>query len=435
TRILKKIHDFLKRYIEKITIFIKRYLTYLGVGNLFENYGELSDPWTKWEASVVYGSFGQRTVAADTMMFHLGGRTYDLTVPSGDGYNSYSFIEYYDEDYGYWRLTDKQILARAYCNAEYWSGNIYIVNGLPGGSAPLGDLEIYDIETNSLTSGTPIPTPRGHAGSAMVNGKLYIVGGIGSDNIYTSKLEIYDTQTDSWSNGADLPAAIQTEMAAYNNKLYVLGGYDGSVHDEVYEYNIDSDSWTQIGTMPYPTSAHKLAVYDGFILSLGDFDQTDRVLKYDIANNNWTEYNSNILPRRHASAVLFNNKIYYVAGNSNEDGYYQYYRAVQSINTNDLVTSLSNEKISPTNFRLEQNYPNPFNPTTKITFTIPSEDIVSLSLYNSIGERIETLVSDKLKAGSYSYEYDATKLASGVYFYELNFADQWSETKKMLLLK
>ncbi|MCF8243041.1 MAG: hypothetical protein K9J16_16815, partial [Melioribacteraceae bacterium] len=45
-RILKKIHDFLKRYIEKITIFIKRYLTYLGVGNLFENYGELSDPWT-----------------------------------------------------------------------------------------------------------------------------------------------------------------------------------------------------------------------------------------------------------------------------------------------------------------------------------------------------------------------------------------------------
>jgi photosystem II stability/assembly factor-like uncharacterized protein len=88
----------------------------------------------------------------------------------------------------------------------------------------------------------------------------------------------------------------------------------------------------------------------------------------------------------------------------------------------------------PAEFTLEQNYPNPFNPRTKIRFHLPQSEQVTLTVFNSTGEKMETLVSQSLRAGTYSVEWNAQPYASGIYFYKLEAA-QYVQTRKMILLR
>lgn len=88
----------------------------------------------------------------------------------------------------------------------------------------------------------------------------------------------------------------------------------------------------------------------------------------------------------------------------------------------------------PDSFVLSQNYPNPFNPTTNIRFSLPRAVQVTVNVYNTIGQRIRTLVNRKMKAGSHSVMFNAGDLPSGVYIYRLK-ANGVSKSRKMLLLK
>ena len=88
----------------------------------------------------------------------------------------------------------------------------------------------------------------------------------------------------------------------------------------------------------------------------------------------------------------------------------------------------------PRNYQLAQNYPNPFNPSTVINFSIPASGITSLKVYNILGQEVATLVNKELTAGAYQFEFNASNLSSGVYFYKLQSND-YSEVKKMILMK
>ena len=110
-----------------------------------------------------------------------------------------------------------------------------------------------------------------------------------------------------------------------------------------------------------------------------------------------------------------------------------------------IITSVENEMENeftvPDNFSLSQNYPNPFNPTTKIRYSIPEAPLslgegqgVRLVIYDVLGKEIATLVDEFKPAGSYEVEFNADKLSSGVYFYQLN-SGSFVQTKKMILLR
>ena len=99
-----------------------------------------------------------------------------------------------------------------------------------------------------------------------------------------------------------------------------------------------------------------------------------------------------------------------------------------------IVISSNEDEQIVNNFELKQNYPNPFNPSTTITFSIPTSEFVTLKVYDVLGREVATLVNENLSAGSYSYNFDASNLTSGVYFYKLQ-AGKYSETKKMILSK
>ncbi|HTY11114.1 MAG TPA: T9SS type A sorting domain-containing protein [Bacteroidota bacterium] len=103
----------------------------------------------------------------------------------------------------------------------------------------------------------------------------------------------------------------------------------------------------------------------------------------------------------------------------------------------DPYTSLTGVKAvsqNPVSYTLSQNYPNPFNPSTKIDFAIQKAGAVTLKVYNILGQEVATLVNTELKAGSYSATFDASRLASGVYFYTIH-SGNFVQSKKMMLLK
>ena len=100
-----------------------------------------------------------------------------------------------------------------------------------------------------------------------------------------------------------------------------------------------------------------------------------------------------------------------------------------------FVTSINKEDSSlPNSFGLSQNYPNPFNPTTKITYSIPITSNVMITVYDVSGKEVVTIENCQKKAGTYTLLFNAEKLASGVYYYNLT-ANEFSSTKKFVILK
>ncbi len=102
--------------------------------------------------------------------------------------------------------------------------------------------------------------------------------------------------------------------------------------------------------------------------------------------------------------------------------------------TSVIATDIKNEGIQNYSFRLLQNYPNPFNPTTTFTFELSKPDKVRFSIFNMIGREVAVLQNNRLSAGSHSVNFDASNLASGMYFYRLKTADRVL-TKKFTLIK
>ncbi|WP_290663626.1 T9SS type A sorting domain-containing protein, partial [Ignavibacterium sp.] len=85
-------------------------------------------------------------------------------------------------------------------------------------------------------------------------------------------------------------------------------------------------------------------------------------------------------------------------------------------------------------YKLEQNYPNPFNPTTVISWQSPKGSHQTLKVYDILGNEVATLVDEYKESGRYKVEFDASKLASGVYIYRFS-AGNYVDVKKMIVVK
>jgi C1A family cysteine protease len=107
---------------------------------------------------------------------------------------------------------------------------------------------------------------------------------------------------------------------------------------------------------------------------------------------------------------------------------------IKALTINDPNDIGSDDNKIPESFTLEQNYPNPFNSSTNIGFRIPKNEFVTLKIYNLLAEEVATLLSGQLVAGSHTFEFSASDLASGVYIYQLQMGS-FVKTRKMILLR
>ncbi|MBK7107389.1 MAG: S8 family serine peptidase [Ignavibacteriae bacterium] len=147
------------------------------------------------------------------------------------------------------------------------------------------------------------------------------------------------------------------------------------------------------------------------MLNAGAWQKINNILN----NRNQYEYTDDI-------SKIMSNTISYRLKEINIDGTITYSSVVE-------VTG-----VIPLTYRLDQNYPNPFNPTTKISYTIPKQSKVTLTIYDILGNKIKTLVDKIEMPGIYNVIWDGNGYSSGIYFYRIQ-CDKYLETKKMLLLR
>ena len=106
----------------------------------------------------------------------------------------------------------------------------------------------------------------------------------------------------------------------------------------------------------------------------------------------------------------------------------------RALQVKDPVGTVAEDVRVPAQFSLRQNYPNPFNPSTTIQFSIPRAAHVALSIFNTLGQEVATLVSEELSPGAYTRQWNAAQTASGIYFCRLQ-AGGFTETKKLVVVR
>jgi outer membrane protein assembly factor BamB len=225
------------------------------------------------------------------------------------------------------------------------------------------------------------------------NGNVYAI-----DNISGKSLWIYPAFGAVKSTGALVENGLFNRMyiGTSNNMLHCISLIDGS---EIWIYvtssSIECPILFQNGRIYFGTM-------DGKVISLTDPAYNKIKESSFVSNNVWNTFQ----------------------GNNFRTG-----------NQADIASKLeSYDHKFPESFSLKQNYPNPFNPNTTIVFDLPKTIEVSLKVFNILGQEVATLISGRLSAGSYSYEWDASNLTSGVYLYRLQAGD-YVNTRKMVLMR
>jgi hypothetical protein len=98
------------------------------------------------------------------------------------------------------------------------------------------------------------------------------------------------------------------------------------------------------------------------------------------------------------------------------------------------LVGITEQPNTPQYFNLSQNYPNPFNPVTGIEFRVPYESDVKIKIFDISGKEIREIINDRLKAGKYRTEWNASEVSSGIYFCRL-ISGSYTQTRKMILVK
>jgi len=200
--------------------------------------------------------------------------------------------------------------------------------------------------------------------------------------------------------------------------------FAGTITGGAYRSTDDGNSWEKINTGLTNTYVNAFAMSgDGKLFTgtgwSGVFFSTNNGSQWSQINTGLTNYQINTL------AVDPDGKFIYAG---TDDGVW--YRPVSEITT---MLSENNDGI-PDRFFLHQNFPNPFNPSTQIKYSIPKSSQVTLKIFNTLGEDIETIVNEEKPTGTYELNWNAANLPSGVYFYRLQAGD-FTSVKKMILLK
>ena len=223
--------------------------------------------------------------------------------------------------------------------------------------------------------------------------------------------------------------------------------FAGTSNNGIYLSTNNGASWTSVSD-GLPKNPNRSSSYDGIIRfavysneksNLNLFAGTKHNGIFLSTNNgtNWLNVNTGLTdlntPVISVGALTVSNDYLYASIFS--DTVHNISRGVWRRPLSDMITS-ANEKSDkiPRNFTLFQNYPNPFNPTTTLSFVISHQSLVSLKVYNILGEEVAAIVNKELPAGNYKYQWNAGNLASGIYFYRLR-AGNFVDTKKLILIK
>jgi hypothetical protein len=342
---------------------------------------------------------------------------------------------------------------------------IYTLGGFnaPFPSPAVASFYEYDINTNIWTQLPDLPDPMFFAGAeGFEDSLIYIIGGM-QDNVADGDLlrinvTAYFANSMQFSDATPMPegtASFGHTFLDSERSLYITAGLTGvtgnfvpnniTLRGEIDISNRLQINWEYKTDRPLAVYAHydyiesedeiysaggsttggfdpSLAAY-GYLISTNIYDTEPDLPNPLMAYYGGTNYMS--LPiKPEIRRVAISGGITSGPALTNET--WVLTEIIQDIN--------SEAGDVPEEYSLMQNYPNPFNPSTTIQFSIPEEGFVSLNIFNSLGEKVSTLVSENINAGTYKYNWNASDLPSGIYFYSLT-AENFKQTKKLILIK
>jgi len=359
-----------------------------------EEYDPMTDSWDTTKASMPTARNSFSSSTANSKIYVFGGQTHAVTT-------SISSVEEYDPQTDTWdSIKTAMPDSRVASSASVIGGKIYVIGGwnyVGPNITPYRNVWVYDPLTDAWDDSTrmDMPTPRAYLSTSVFDGKIYAFGGGNATTTALSTVEAYDPVTNTWATKASMPAGRSYLMTdTLDGLMYVFGGSTGPFDPPM------PDAWA-----------------------------------YDPATNTWDDTTIMNMPAGLITSTCkeVGGKIY-ITGGSRTPWVFQPDSLV--LEYDPLITAIGKEdEYLPNTFSLEQNYPNPFNPTTNIAFSIPKSGFVTLKVYNILCEEVATLVSERLAAGKYKYDWDAGPLASGVYLYRLQADPGFSQTRKLVLLK
>jgi hypothetical protein len=387
--------------------------------------------------------------------------------------------------------TYANIPAASLYNACAWLGDTLYMHSPDGTGTPTTLIQRYSITGNSWSTGVPLPAPKTQGTLTRCGTKLYFIGGGaaagdgGSNTVYEYSAGAWTTMTPlpgnvsghaavNWGDSVIItvcgPWSTPTTNCYYfrpgtntsgtstpfggaarrshafgisGNKIFIACGFP--FQNDLWIGTIGSNAST-ITWAPGPTPPGVprsriggVGVCDKFYIIGGNNSagatSSDSTSVYNVNGNTWTVIPGKPAPvHNNEAAVTYKlvgdtSKIFCPGGSS---------LAATTLN-NDVIGCGGNvlgitQNGIPRVYSLGQNYPNPFNPTTTIKFEIPKSGLVKLVVFDILGREVTTLVNDFKQAGNYNISFDASSLASGVYFYKIE-ANDFVQTKKMLLIK
>jgi len=293
-------------------------------------------------------------------------------------------------------LTNQAIQDLAVSNDYYfaagWDGKIF---RSPKASADW--IEITDTLNSDYSSQILVST----------TGTLYYV--------YESGIVKSTNNGDNWINIGSSIGGYKFSIAEHPNGNLFIGTING-----VYRSSDEGTSWTEAGSGLTDGALSLIIHPDGSVFA-GGYKSLSR--SNDLGQT-WSLFDSGMENCR-ITDLAFGHSDVLLAVAENMGTY----------RTKWAITAIEKDPgIFVSDFNLDQNFPNPFNPVTKINFTISKPDLVSLKVYDILGNEVASLVQENLPAGKYSVQFNASDLSSGVYMYRLK-SGSFDRTRKMILIK
>jgi hypothetical protein len=257
---------------------------------------------------------------------------------------------------------------------------------------------------------------------ALHNGDSVAVTGVVAEDFDVTRIERQSTPPVVFTHNNPLPAPVVLPTSTF-----AAGVGNGNSNAERWEgMLVQFDNVVMPDSEPTFQDIYEFAVDDGSGAVL---------VRRDGTNHYTTTVNDSvgkILIRRGQHISYIRGIIYFAGGG----GGFRYKLVPRTDADFGIITGVDIDH-NPTvadRFSLAQNYPNPFNPSTTIRYTLPGTEFVTVRIFNLLGQQVETLVNQQQTAGEYTIHYDASRLSSGLYFYQLH-AGNFTEVRKMLLLK
>ena len=244
-------------------------------------------------------------------------------------------------------------------------------------------------------------------------------------NIFAGTLGGVFLSTDNGTNWTTVNAGLTNPDIL---SLVVSGTnlFAGTYPSGVFLSTNNGTNWAAVSLGLPTASVRSLAVFPNGVGGTNVLAGTDGDGVFLSSNNgaNWTAVNSGLTSDVVFSFAMAGTNLFAGTGG----------KGVWRRPLSELTSVRLSSEALPARLTLDQNYPNPFNPATTISFSLPSASFVSLKVFDALGEEVSVLLAEVLPAGTYAQQWNATGLASGVYFYRLRAGDV-VQTRRMLLLR